>query len=125
MPSKKRILIVDDEADYTATLRERLEFEGYTVIEALEGRAALDFLRSSAVDLIILDLMMPEVDGFEFLKGRGEVNEATAKTPIIVVTAFSEQLTQKQLGLIVDIPRLRKPFKVERLLKLMGEMTGR
>ena len=80
------VLVVDDDPLLRDLLRRMLEREGYGVIEADNGRGALDHVRSGAVGAILLDLMMPEMDGFEFLE---ELRREGARpdVPVIVITA--------------------------------------
>jgi CheY-like chemotaxis protein len=80
------VLVVDDDAALRELLRRILEGAGYTVVEAENGRVALERLRTMAPGVILLDLMMPEMDGFEFV---AEVrrHEAWRAIPIVVVTA--------------------------------------
>jgi CheY-like chemotaxis protein len=80
------VLVVDDDATVRQLLRRMLEPEGYTVVEAENGRAALERLREGSPALILLDLMMPEMDGFEFLT-EFRRNEGWRTIPIVVVTA--------------------------------------
>jgi hypothetical protein len=80
------VLVVDDDAELRELVRRLLEREGYTVVEAENGRAALARVEEAAPGLIVLDLMMPEMDGFEFLTElRG--HESRRAIPVIVVTA--------------------------------------
>jgi CheY-like chemotaxis protein len=80
------VLVVDDDAGVRQLLRRMLEPEGYTVVEAENGRAALDRLRAVAPSVVVLDLMMPEMDGFEFV-AEFRRHEAWRTIPIVVVTA--------------------------------------
>lgn len=79
----KKILIVDDEPRLTSMVRGYLEQEGYTVLTASNGRDALFAARDQQPDLIVLDLMMPEMDGWQFLRHHRQERN----TPIIVLTA--------------------------------------
>jgi CheY-like chemotaxis protein len=80
------VLVVDDDADFRVLARRMLEREGYTVIEADSGRAALDRLRNTVPGVVLLDLMMPEMDGFDFVATVRA--DATWRTvPIVVITA--------------------------------------
>jgi CheY-like chemotaxis protein len=80
------ILVVDDEAEQRRLLRRILEHEGYAVVEADNGHAALDRLREGTPAVILLDLMMPVMDGFEFLVERDR-EQAWRGIPVIVLTA--------------------------------------
>ena len=83
---ERPILVVDDEAEQRGLLRRILEREGYAVVEADNGQAALDRLRDGTPAVILLDLMMPVMDGFEFLVERDR-EEAWRGIPVIVLTA--------------------------------------
>jgi CheY-like chemotaxis protein len=80
------ILVVDDDADFRALARRMLEREGYAVVEADNGRVALDRLRDATPGVILLDLMMPEMDGFEFADAV-RADAAWRSVPIVVITA--------------------------------------
>lgn len=83
-----RILIVEDNVDLAFGLRATLEFEGYEVDVATDGRAGLEQARSQPPDLILLDLMLPEMDGFEVLQ---QWRREGLRTPVIVLTARGEE----------------------------------
>jgi CheY-like chemotaxis protein len=68
--SKKRLLVVDDHEDNVEVLRARLEARGYEVKGANDGQAALDIVEHWIPDLILLDVMMPKMDGLEVVRGR-------------------------------------------------------
>ncbi|HZO42033.1 MAG TPA: response regulator, partial [Methylomirabilota bacterium] len=80
------VLVVDDDATLRQLLRRMLEPEGYTVVEAENGRIALERLRGVTPSVVLLDLMMPEMDGFEFVT-EFRRHEAWRAIPIVVVTA--------------------------------------
>jgi CheY-like chemotaxis protein len=80
------VLVVDDDDNVRQLLRRMLEPEGYTVVEAENGRAALERLRDVTPSVVLLDLMMPEMDGFEFVT-EFRRREAWRAIPIVVVTA--------------------------------------
>ncbi|MGH6902663.1 MAG: response regulator transcription factor, partial [Geminicoccaceae bacterium] len=82
----KRVLIVEDDPDTRRWLHHALEREGWQVSEAVDGREALASLADAPVNVILLDLMMPEMDGFEFLAERRK-DAALSRIPVIVVTA--------------------------------------
>jgi CheY-like chemotaxis protein len=80
------VLVVDDDAAVRQLLRRMLEPEGYAVVEAENGRVALERLRDLTPSVVLLDLMMPEMDGFEFVT-EFRRHEAWRAIPIVVVTA--------------------------------------
>lgn len=80
---KAKILIVDDEKRIVRTVRTYLENEGYATLQAYDGEMALEIWRREAPDLVVLDIMMPRLDGLEFCR---EVRN-TSSTPIIVLSA--------------------------------------
>jgi two-component system KDP operon response regulator KdpE len=84
---KRRILIVDDEERMVRFIRLNLEHDGFEVEEAFNGRQALDKLRQTLPDLIILDVMMPDLSGFEVLRMIRESNDV----PVIMLTAKAEE----------------------------------
>jgi two-component system KDP operon response regulator KdpE len=82
-----RILVVDDEPRMIRFIRMNLELEGYTVFEANDGVRALQQVRDTLPDLVILDVMMPELDGFETLRALREFSSV----PVIMLTARAEE----------------------------------
>lgn len=86
MPKKKKILIVDDEPDILMVLRTRLEGNGYDVVTALDGEGGLRTVKDETPDLIVLDVMMPVMDGFEFFKIVKQ-EPAHSNIPILMLTA--------------------------------------
>src|SRR5512141_1877099 len=84
---KKRLLVVDDHEDNVEVLRARLEARGYEVRGAHDGQAALDVVESWGRDLILLDVMMPKVDGLEVVR-RIKANETLPFIPVIMQTAL-------------------------------------
>ena len=87
---KPTVLVVEDERDLTTLLRYNLEKEGYRVAEAHDGEEALLMLNEERPDLVLLDWMMPETNGYELLR-RLRKEEVTARLPVIMVTAKTEE----------------------------------
>ncbi|MDJ0752821.1 MAG: response regulator transcription factor [Ardenticatenaceae bacterium] len=107
----KTILVVDDEKALRELVRAYLTEEGFRVVTAPNGREALFVARYEKPDLIILDLMMPEMDGFDFIR----VYSREAETPIIVLTAKLEE-SEKVLGLELGADDyVTKPFGMREL----------
>jgi DNA-binding response OmpR family regulator len=106
------ILVVDDEAKLRDMIRVYLEQEGYRVVEAGHGREALYVARVEKPDLIILDLMMPEMGGYEFMRAFSK----EAEVPVIMLTAKVED-QDKILGLELGADDyVTKPFNVRELI---------
>ena len=113
------ILICDDERDIVSALKIYLSSEGYTLFEAYTGREALEIARKNELDLILMDIMMPEMDGISATaKLREEYN-----IPIILLTAKSED-TDKVLGLNVGADDyITKPFNpIEVLARVRSQL---
>ncbi len=102
----KRILVVDDEPRMIGFIRMNLELEGHLVIEAHSGLGALDAIRTQLPDLVLLDVMMPELDGFETLRMLREFSDI----PVIMLTAKGEE-NDKVYGLELGADDyITKPF---------------
>jgi DNA-binding response OmpR family regulator len=107
-----RILVVDDEAAVTDLLAYNLRKERYEVLVASDGRRALELARTASPDLILLDLMLPEVDGLEVCR---ELRK-TGGVPIIMITARGEEI-DRVVGLELGADDyVSKPFSVRELL---------
>lgn len=92
MSEKKRILVVDDEPDFCSIVQGQLEKEGYDVDLAYNGVEGLEKVRSNPPDAIVLDVMMPEKDGYEVCKEL-KADEATAGIPVVLLTAVASHVT--------------------------------
>ena len=110
---KRRILVVDDEDNLRTMLVAALKFEGYDVAAAPNGREGLRSVKESKPDLIVLDVMMPELDGFGMLK---RLRETGDRTPVVFLTAKDTSADAVEgLGLGAD-DYLSKPFALEELV---------
>ena len=109
----KRVQVVDDEQNIVDILRFNLEREGYEVITAEDGIQGLAMARSSDPDLILLDVMMPEMDGFQVCR---ELRKEDKLTPIIMLTAREEE-ADRVMGLELGADDyVSKPFSVRELM---------
>jgi DNA-binding response OmpR family regulator len=109
----KRILIVEDEQNMVNGLKDNLEFEGYEVDIAMEGRTGLQKSVQGPYDLILLDVMLPELSGFDVCKS---ARKEGVSTPIILLTARGEEI-DKVLGLELGADDyITKPFSLRELL---------
>lgn len=84
---QKKILIVEDEHPIATTLNLKLESHGYAIVQVANGTEALHALKKDTIDLILLDLVMPEMDGFSVL---AELKKQNNRTPIIVLTNLGQ-----------------------------------
>lgn len=108
----KTILVADDEERLLSLVRAYLDQEGFQVITARDGREALFAARQAKPDLIILDLMMPEMDGYEFMR----LHRQEQNTPIILLTARVEE-SDRVLGLELGADDyMTKPFSPRELV---------
>ncbi|MCR2042875.1 response regulator transcription factor [Anaerosalibacter massiliensis] len=111
----EKILVVDDEEHIVQLLKYNLEGNGYIVGEAYTGREVLDIVQREKFDLIILDLMLPELDGIEVCK-KLKRDVLTSSIPIIMLTAKSGEM-DKVLGLEIGADDyITKPFSIRELL---------
>jgi len=118
---KYRILVVDDERRMVGFIRLNLEQDGFEVIEASNGNEALDRLRDSLPDLILLDVMMPDFDGFEVLRMVREISQV----PVIMLTAKGEEDDKvKGLELGAD-DYVTKPFSPRELVSRVKAVLRR
>jgi heavy metal response regulator len=118
----KEILLVEDEKKVSKFIKQGLEEEGFTVDTALDGEVGLSKSMSGKHDLIILDIMLPKIDGFEILK---ELRNEKINTPIIVLTA-KDAITDKVQGLNIGADDyLTKPFAFAELLARIKSLLRR
>ena len=110
------ILIVDDEADIRELVRLNLELDGHTVIGAANGVEALEFAVGEHPDVVVLDVMMPEMDGWETLaQMKSSIDPVIAEIPVIMLTAKSDDLDRIRGGIEGAIRYLTKPFSPNEL----------
>lgn len=118
--SRGRVLIVEDEPDLAWLEQFNLETEGYEVQVALEGRSAIEALETFAPDLLVLDVMLPHVDGWSVLARTREI-PAGRRPKVILVSAVAgvkDHVRAEQLGVGSF---LAKPFDMDDLVRMVGE----
>ncbi|MBI2831790.1 MAG: response regulator, partial [Chloroflexi bacterium] len=112
---KSRILVVDDDLDLLRIVTRTLELEGYEASPAAGGKFGLALFQEQKPDLVILDIMMPDIDGYQVLK---QIREHS-NVPVIILTAIKEtDSVQKSFGLGAD-DYVIKPFCTHKLLALV------
>ena len=114
-----RILLVDDDQDVRDTIKLVLKMERHNVIEANDGREALDYLKKDGFDLVITDYVMPEMSGDVLA---AEMKRNSPSTPLIMITANADLLPNQLPG--VDRV-LSKPFEVSELVQMIREFSER
>ncbi len=111
---QKKILLVDDEPDFVELIKKRLELNNYEVTTAANGKEALSKLEAGQFDAVLLDIMMPEIDGLSALKAIRKQNKSL---PVFMLTAYSEEGRFKQAnklgasGYIIKTSDLQKEIE--------------
>jgi CheY-like chemotaxis protein len=121
-----RILVVDDTPALLDTIRQSLQLEGYDVRTCLESRHAARMAREDRPDVIMLDVVMPEVSGWEVL-AELRADPTFARTPVIVCTAY----VSEAIGRLAELKGpdqhlglLPKPFELEELIEVVASVTA-
>ena len=111
----KKILVVDDEPDIRKLTSLRLKLSGYEAITAVDGKDALDSIRQQKPDLVLLDLLLPVIDGFEVCK-KIKADEELKQIPVILFTARSDTMTVEKAKQLGASDYMTKPFNPEEML---------
>ncbi len=124
MAEKKKVLCIEDEPEMIDLIKLILERKGFEVLGAVGGKEGLEVIRREMPDLILLDLMMPEVDGWEVFR-QMKADEQLKDIPVIVVTAKAQSI-DKVLGLhIAKVDDyVTKPFGPQELLKSVNKVLA-
>ena len=113
MEQKRTVLIVEDEKSIVDILRFNLEKEGYAVLTAYDGESGLEQAISGGADLILLDVMLPKMNGFDVCR---RLREGGSSVPVIILTAREEE-ADKVLGLEIGADDyITKPFSMRELM---------
>lgn len=115
----KTILVVDDEFDLLHSISAILEIEGYSVLTAPNGKAALDLLQERAPDLVITDAMMPYVSGEELLSRMHQI-PACRTVPALLMSGAPASARAKEAQAF-----LQKPFTLEKLMQMVEKTIGK
>ncbi|KWT76825.1 two-component system sensor histidine kinase [Candidatus Magnetominusculus xianensis] len=119
-PLQPAVLVIEDDPAQSNMMRLSLERQGYTVMQAENGRAALELMGSRKPDIITLDLMMPEMDGFTFLEKKSE-NPDFADIPLVIVSAIAGESKGDTLSAGAF---LRKPVRHKEMLSVVESLLG-
>jgi DNA-binding response OmpR family regulator len=110
------ILVVDDEPDIRLLTKMNLERDGHTIVTATDGEEALDAVRVAPPDLIVLDVMMPKVDGWEVLETlKSALDKPITEIPVILLTALGSPLDRVKGGIEGAVQYLTKPIELDEL----------
>jgi two-component system alkaline phosphatase synthesis response regulator PhoP len=121
--TKGRILVVDDEIYIVHILDFSLGMEGYEVLTALDGEQALERVRSEKPDLIVLDIMMPKLDGYEVCRAvKSDPN--TRNIPVILLSAKGRNVDQKMGFDVGADDYITKPFSPRKLVERINSLLG-
>jgi len=118
MASKPRILIVDDESDLVSVLRIGLEIEGFEVIAASDGEEGLKKAREERPDLVVLDLMLPKLDGYRVCRAL-KFDERYRALPILILSARSGEQDRRLAFDMGADAFMSKPYDMTALVKLI------
>ena len=131
MGASAKILVVDDDPDMREALQMILESGGYIVVMAEDGEQCLAKLKEEQPDLLILDLLMPRMDGFEVCKALKDPRYAKyARMPIIILSSVQEGVSQRryelETGVRLDVDDyVEKPIESSVLLERVGKLIKR
>ena len=114
----KRILVVDDQEDLRGVLRDLLTGSGYTVIEAADGEAGVAKAKSDRPDLILMDIQMPVIDGYEATR-RIKVDPGLKPIPIVAVSSFAMKGDEEKARAAGCDHYVTKPYSPMQLLRLI------
>lgn len=123
MPEKKKILLADDEEDIKAIVQLFLESKGYEVVTAFDGLAAIDLAQSEKPDLILLDVMMPVVNGYEVCS-RLKADEATRDIPVVMLSAMAQSESVDKGLSAGAVDYIVKPFDPSRLEEVVQRVLS-
>jgi len=123
MAKRYRILIIDDEKDLTNMAKIQLELDNYEVITAYNGKDGIDKARQSHPDAILLDIRMPEMDGFQVLSELKK-DKSTSNIPVIMFTTCSQKEDEEKSFLLGAVDYITKPVNLEHLAIHLTKIIG-
>ncbi len=120
---KPKILIIDDEPEILILVKSRITANGYRAVTAGSGKAGLETAEKDKPDIILLDLLMPEMDGYEVMK-RLKANPVTKPIPVILFTAAPPEEVIKKGGHVMEaVDFVIKPFDEKALIFLINRIA--
>lgn len=121
---QRKILLVDDEAGFAELLRDLLEMDNYEVVVAGDGQEGLEKLQTFRPDVIISDIVMPRLSGFEMFK-RVKATAETAAIPFLFITGFQDERVLAEARKIGVFGILRKPVDIEQIENRLRDLTSK
>src|SRR5437763_2573743 len=118
------VLVVDDEPDIRELVRLNLELDGHRVVAAADGAEALVAVKEDPPDVLILDVMMPGLDGWEVLSRMKAPGTDMGDIPVLMLTARTDEIDQIRGGIEGAIHYITKPFSVATLREAVREALG-
>jgi CheY-like chemotaxis protein len=127
MPVKQtKILIVEDDITMREIVVHKLSTNGFNVVEADNGPAAIETWKKEKPDLVLLDLMLPEMDGFQILESVRKSGEGVDKTPVIILSnLFSKEDIQKAKSLGIEDFMVKAYYTTEEILTKVNEAIAK
>lgn len=119
-----RILVIDDEEDISTLVKIILTEAGYTVLQAFSGQQGLHTLQSQPVDLVLLDIMLPDMNGWEVCR-RIRENERTADVPVLYFTVRNQVLDVDRQEWALADGNQSKPFEPQELVEKVRRHAGK
>jgi CheY-like chemotaxis protein len=117
------ILVVDDSNTNIVLLEAILENKGYLIHSALNGQEAFESIEKQMPDLILLDLLMPKLSGYEFLQ-QLRLDERTKCTPVIVISALTDEDNVNRIKGLGALDFIEKPINIQRLIERVDHVLG-
>ncbi len=115
-PVKQRLLIVDDESDLRTLLGEILGMEGYEIVTASDGEEAIEILGTESFNAVLLDILMPNKDGFEVLK---HITKNHPRTKSIMLTGYADLKSAVEAKRLGAAEFITKPYKLQTVLETL------
>jgi len=121
--SGKRILVVEDQEDLRGVLRDLLTGSGYVVVEAADGRAGVETTRSERPDLVLMDIQLPVMDGYEATR-QIKADASLKATPVIAVSSFAMKGDEEKARAAGCDHYVTKPYSPVQLLRIIRGFLG-
>lgn len=123
MSTNHKVLVVDDEPDVLLLCRVNLEFEGYEVLEAADGEAAMETVRTERPDVVLLDVMMPRMDGWQVLQAI-KADDELRSIPVVMLTAKVQDQDQIRGWSEGAADYITKPFSPLALSQVLQDVLA-